>query len=155
MQMMRARRLDLSNGTHPTETAAPPTEVGACGPVGAGWSGDEGCSLLLTEAEHAFLEARFRELTRREREVIFALCTGGTNEGMAERLCIALPTLRTHLMRLNQKLGTSSKGDVVRLVAMHLLEAYRMRRIAPGETATPGAGLSGEAPGRPKAGVGA
>lgn len=90
---------------------------------------EEGCSLRLTDAERAVLEGCFAELTRREREVIFALCGGGTNEGMADRLCIALPTLRTHLMRLNQKLGTASKGDVIRLVAAHLLDAYRSRRI--------------------------
>lgn len=133
-QMMRARRLELSgNGSAPPmETPSSPAES-ASGPK---WGSDEGCSLLLTDAERSFLEARFRELTRREREVIFALCTGGTNEGMAERLCIALPTLRTHLMRLNQKLGTSSKGDVVRLVAMHLLDAYRMRRIEPAGATT-------------------
>jgi DNA-binding CsgD family transcriptional regulator len=129
MQMMRARRLELNNGneTHPLEPAPVRGDTGS-GPT---WNGEDACSLLLTDDERSFLEARFRELTRREREVIFALCTGGTNEGMAERLCIALPTLRTHLMRLNQKLGTSSKGDVVRLVAMHLLDAYRMRRIEP------------------------
>ncbi len=93
---------------------------------------EDGCSLRLTDAERRVLEGCFEDLTRREREVIFALCFGGTNEGMADRLCIALPTLRTHLMRLNQKLGTASKGDVVRLVAAHLLDAYRSRRIAVG-----------------------
>ena len=45
------------------------------------------------------------------------------------RLGIALPTLRTHLMRLNQKLRTGSKSDVVRHVASLLLEGYRTGRI--------------------------
>jgi ATP/maltotriose-dependent transcriptional regulator MalT len=105
---------------------------------------EDGCSLQLNEVERALVEELFRDLTRREREVIFALCAGGTNEGMAERLCIALPTLRTHLMRLNQKLGTSSKGDVVRMVAAHLLRAYRCQRIRGGESmGVDGAGPSG------------
>ena len=142
MQMMRARRLELNNGngTQRLDHTQPGTDPGTV----PEWNGEEGCSLLLTQAEQAFLEARFHDLTRREREVIFALCTGGTNEGMAERLCIALPTLRTHLMRLNQKLGTSSKGDVVRLVAMRLLDAYRMRRIEP-TGAVPGSAPCAEA----------
>jgi hypothetical protein len=34
-------------------------------------------------------------------------------------------------MRLNQKLGTTSKGDVVRFVAKALLEGYRSGRLEP------------------------
>jgi two-component system nitrate/nitrite response regulator NarL len=64
-------------------------------------------------------------LTRREQEVIFAMCEGGTNEAIATRLNIALPTIRTHLMRLNQKLGTTSKAEVTLLVAAALIDAYR------------------------------
>ena len=114
------------------------------GGIDGSWARLAGDGLLLTDAERAFLERRFGELTRRERDVIFALCGGGTNEGIAERMCIALPTLRTHLMRLNQKLGTGSKGDVMRLVAAELLGAYRNRWIGP----------AGEAMGAPGAPVG-
>lgn len=89
------------------------------------------CTLELSEIERIFLERSLTELTPREREVVFELCTGGTNEMLAERLCIALPTLRTHLMRLNQKLGTTSKGDVIRLVAAELIMGYRAGEIAP------------------------
>lgn len=82
-------------------------------------------SLQLIDGEVEFLRRSLDALTTREREVVLAICCGGTNEGIAERLCIALPTLRTHLMRLNQKLGTSSKGDVVRFVAAALIRGYR------------------------------
>lgn len=127
MQTIRARRIEMNgNGSAPggSEIRAERAQPQALQEPGEVW-----CSLELTDQERALVEEHFRDLTRREREVIFALCSGGTNEGMAERLCIALPTLRTHLMRLNQKLGTSSKGDVVRLVAAHLLRAYRSQRI--------------------------
>ena len=84
----------------------------------------------LTEAEKSYLDDVLAPLTDREREVVYSICGGGRNEEIADRLCIALPTLRTHLMRLNQKLGTTSKSDVVRLVAGHLLEGYREHSIA-------------------------
>ncbi len=80
-------------------------------------------------------------LTDREREVALAICDGGSNEAVAERMFIALPTLRTHLMRINQKLGTRSKGDVVRLMVGRLLDGYRAGRIghapAPASAGTP------------------
>lgn len=83
----------------------------------------------LSETEREYLDEVLAPLTDREKEVVYAICGGGRNEQIADRLCIALPTLRTHLMRLNQKLGTTSKSDVVRLVAGHLLEGYRGDRI--------------------------
>ncbi|MDX2115440.1 MAG: helix-turn-helix transcriptional regulator [Planctomycetota bacterium] len=86
-------------------------------------------SLRLMPVEVAFLDRALAGLTSREREVLLTICSGGTNEAMAERLCIALPTLRTHLMRLNQKLGTSGKSDVVRFVAATLLEGYRSGQL--------------------------
>lgn len=89
----------------------------------------DGWTLELTESERRYLESSLSGLTTREREVVFEICAGGTNETMADRLCVALPTVRTHLMRLNQKLGTTSKGDVVRFVAARLLEGYRRGSI--------------------------
>lgn len=91
----------------------------------------ESWTLELTPAERQYLERSLTALTVREREVVFAICTGGTNELLADRLCIALPTVRTHLMRLNQKLATTSKGDVVRFVTSKLLDGYRRREIVP------------------------
>lgn len=67
-------------------------------------------------------------LTEREREVVYAVCAGGQNTQIAERLYIALPTLRTHLMRINQKLGVRSKSETIRFVLARLLEAYRVTR---------------------------
>lgn len=87
-------------------------------------------SLRLTPDERRTLSDELDALTEREREVALAICDGGSNEAVADRLYIALPTLRTHLMRINQKLGTRSKGDVVRLMVGRLLDGYRSGRIA-------------------------
>jgi DNA-binding CsgD family transcriptional regulator len=95
----------------------------------SGRANDGGPSLTVLPDEVAFLRHDLRHLTPREREVVLAICQGGTNEQVAERLNIALPTLRTHLMRLNQKLGTMSKGDVVRYVAAALLQGYRTGQL--------------------------
>lgn len=92
---------------------------------------EEPWSLRLSEPECRHLSSDLVALTDREREVVFAICSGGPNEAVAERLYIALPTLRTHLMRINQKLGTRSKADVVRFVVGRLLEGYRQNGALP------------------------
>jgi DNA-binding CsgD family transcriptional regulator len=93
--------------------------------------------LRLTPEERRTLGEELETLTDREREVALAICDGGSNEVVAERMYIALPTLRTHLMRINQKLGTRSKGDVVRLMVGRLLDGYRAGRIGGGASASP------------------
>ena len=96
-------------------------------------------SIRLTDREAAWLERRLTNLTPRERDVVRELCLGGSNEAVAERLYVALPTLRTHLMRINQKLGTRGKGDVVRYVVGFLLESYRNGQIGSAGTSLNGA----------------
>lgn len=92
-------------------------------------SGDSArADLAITHAERAALSADLAHLTEREREVVFAICEGGSNEAIAERLYVALPTLRTHLMRIHQKLGVKSKADVVRVMTGRLLALYRSGR---------------------------
>ena len=94
-----------------------------------GGSGDAGensrCRFRLTEVERDFLESSLEGLTPREREVTFAVCEGGDHEHVAASLCIAVPTLRTHLMRIHQKIGAENKSDIVRFVSARLVEAYR------------------------------
>lgn len=94
--------------------------------------------LALGPAERQYLDSTLEGLTEREREVVYALLDApdrpgadSSNASVADRLCVALPTLRTHLMRINQKLGTSSKSDLVRLVACRLLEGYRRGALEP------------------------
>ncbi len=94
-------------------------------------SEDGGWTLRLTEAELRHLRQALTLLTPREREVACAASAGGPNEQIADRLCIALPTLRTHLMRINQKLGTTSKSDLIGYVLASLLDGYRRGLIEP------------------------
>ncbi len=101
------------------------------------------CTLELNAVEREMLGAHLTPLTEREREVVYAVCAGGQNPVIAERLYIALPTLRTHLMRINQKLGVRSKSETIRFVLARLLEAYRTRRTTESDSTRNG-GSTGE-----------
>ncbi|TVQ31699.1 MAG: LuxR family transcriptional regulator [Phycisphaeraceae bacterium] len=91
----------------------------------------DGWRLELTPGEWRHLKQCLASLTEREREVACAVCAGGANEAVADRLCIALPTLRTHLMRIYQKLGAGSKSDLIRHITAQLLDGYRRGAIEP------------------------
>lgn len=91
--------------------------------VGAG-------SLRLGADELEHLRETLPDLSVREFEVLIELCGGGRNDQVAKRLCIALPTLRTHLSRLNDKLGTLSKSELVAHVAAQVLRGYREGSLA-------------------------
>lgn len=147
--MTRAVGRATARGTTPGSPAAALTQRGATRGESNGMRDAGECwSLRLTPEERRALSEELDALTDREREVALAICDGGSNEAIAERLFIALPTLRTHLMRINQKVGTKSKGDVVRLMVGRLLDAYRTGRIAP---ARPGQipSLAGRVEGKP------
>lgn len=91
-----------------------------------GGAGDDGAGRLrLSLEEEAYLRRFLGGLTDREREVVVTVCAEGTNEGAAKKLEVTLATLRTHLMKVNQKLGTSSKTDVVRFAADRVIRGYR------------------------------
>lgn len=89
--------------------------------------------MRLTEEERSLVDALLPEITNREREVLYEIVKGGTNERVAERMGVKLPTLRTHLMRLNQKLGSTSKSDLVRLVTQAIVLEYRARLFSSSE----------------------
>lgn len=86
---------------------------------------------MLTPDERRAVAPALAPLTLREREVVLAACEGGDNEQIASRLGIAMPTLRTHMMRINHKLGTRGKSDLIRLIAGAVLPAYRNGVVAP------------------------
>jgi DNA-binding CsgD family transcriptional regulator len=92
--------------------------------------------LLLDERERKHVRAVLPRVSEREFEVLIELCGGGRNDQVAKRLCIALPTLRTHLSRLNEKLGTLSKSELVAHVAAQVLRGYRDGLLSSGVSAS-------------------
>lgn len=76
-------------------------------------STSEAMSLMRRAAQH---QARLqetqqilRELTPREREVLQALAGGLDNQAIADRLSLSVATVRTHVVRVLQKLNVSSR----------------------------------------------
>jgi DNA-binding NarL/FixJ family response regulator len=51
-------------------------------------------------------------LTQREREVVRLLVNGLSNKEIARRLCLQLPTVKTHVHHVLGKLGLSSRGQI-------------------------------------------
>jgi len=124
--MSRAIRRQSNSGVGPkAPVQIEVVEKQQASPDEGGWT------LRLTEGELRHLRQALTQLTPREREVACAASSGGANEQIADRLCIALPTLRTHLMRINQKLGTTSKSDLIGYVLASLLDGYRRGLIEP------------------------
>jgi two-component system response regulator NreC len=62
----------------------------------------------------SFLE----RLSRREREIACQLIAGASSRSLAESLCISVKTVESHRSRINQKLGTRTIADLVRLAAL-------------------------------------
>lgn len=127
--MARAVRRTFSTQTEPPTVS----RLSASAPTVQSGDGQAFWRLNLSGPERDRLRQAFDRLTPRELEVVFAICDGGSNESVADRLCIALPTLRTHLMRIHQKLGSASKSDIVRCVSARLLRDYRRGLIEPVE----------------------
>ena len=58
---------------------------------------------------------QMERLTRREREVLRWMAEGCTNAEIAERLCLAIGTVRNHVGRILEKLGARDRTHAVRL----------------------------------------
>lgn len=56
-----------------------------------------------------------RLLTAREREIVSRLLQGESNQTIADRLFIALPTVKNHLHNIYEKLGVSSRTEILHL----------------------------------------
>ncbi len=87
-----------------------------------------GSATRLDGSERAWLADRLPLLTDRELDVLFSVCEGGSNEEIADRLCVSVATLRTHLSRIHSKLGAGRKSDLIRLALGSLIDAYRSPR---------------------------
>jgi two-component system nitrate/nitrite response regulator NarL len=105
-------------------------ERGAAGCLTTAASADELCEAITAAARgevflgrelHAGLagEIRLRAaddrpvLTRREREIVRLMADGTANAAIASRLHIAVPTVKTHVRHLYDKLGTSDRAAAV------------------------------------------
>ena len=129
----KARKASRATATPVTTRAATPARPAALEPPAE----PNPPEFRLDPHERRIALNAIPELSVREREVLFAICEGGRNADIAKRLHIAPPTLRTHLTRLNHKLGTQSKADLVRLVARAVLAAYRLQNGAETEASVP------------------
>lgn len=55
-----------------------------------------------------------RRLTRREMEVLKLICTGSTNQQIADELFISRETVRWHLRSMYSKIGVKDRGSAIR-----------------------------------------
>lgn len=72
---------------------------------------------VLTPRALEALTARRRDipLTKREREVLQVIASGGTNRTAAETLMVSEATVKTHLVRAYEKLGVNDRAAAVRV----------------------------------------
>ena len=81
-----------------------------------------GARMLTAEAE-ARAAAEADPLSEREREVLRLLALGHTNQEIAKMLYISVRTAETHRAHIMQKLGFSTRAELVRYALSHgLLE---------------------------------
>jgi non-specific serine/threonine protein kinase len=85
---------------------------------GRGLTRSEAVAFALSDADAQLDQVLpFGELTAREREVAHLVAEGLTNRQIANRLTISEGTARTHVERIRNKLGVSSRASITRLVA--------------------------------------
>jgi len=77
-----------------------------------------GARLIAAESEER-KRAESDPLSEREREVLRLLALGHTNQEIAARLYISVRTAETHRAHIMQKLGLSSRAELVRYALDH------------------------------------
>ena len=77
-----------------------------------------GARLIATESEER-KRAESDPLSEREREVLRLLALGHTNQEIAAQLYISVRTAETHRAHIMQKLGLSSRAELVRYALDH------------------------------------
>jgi len=70
-------------------------------------------------------DAKIDTLTRREREIVAAICEGLRNRELADRLCISEATVRNHVTSILDKLGLANRFDLVVFSFHHHLSTPR------------------------------
>jgi DNA-binding NarL/FixJ family response regulator len=72
--------------------------------------------LVGTPSDMVALEQALDALTEREREVLTLICSGMSNNQIAERLIIARSTVKTHVTSILAKLGVGNRTEAASLV---------------------------------------
>ena len=86
-----------------------PTEAGQAGKMGAGEEPEEETVLLeMTAQQH--------HLTVRELDVLKLVYKGKNNAEIAEELFISINTVKKHMKNIYEKLGTSSRMELVYII---------------------------------------
>jgi len=62
---------------------------------------------------HCTIRTRVKRLTERELEVLTEVADGRTNAAIALKLQISEATFKTHLLRINNKLGVDNRTEAV------------------------------------------
>ena len=75
-------------------------------PVFAGSPSDEKKELLYAKYS----------ITKREKDIVEAICKGMTNQQIADELFISLQTVKDHTHRIYSKIGINSRMKLVQLV---------------------------------------
>jgi two-component system response regulator FixJ len=75
--------------------------------------------------------ARLAQLSDREREAVYWIVRGFTNAEAAQRMGIALRTIKRHRQLAMEKLGLDSLTDLVRVLDIHAERFDPLRRQAP------------------------
>jgi len=76
-------------------------------------------SQIARKVVHAFrvspaeLASPATKLTRREEEILSCLCEGYSDKDIADKLSITIPTVRTHLTHIYEKLRVQSRTEAV------------------------------------------
>jgi DNA-binding NarL/FixJ family response regulator len=60
-----------------------------------------------------------KTLTRREREIFTLLATGFDNDQIADKLCLALQTVKNHISIIYSKLEVKDRFEIIRLANKH------------------------------------
>jgi NarL family two-component system response regulator LiaR len=68
---------------------------------------------------HDRLHARGAQLTAREKEVLRTMVDGGSNDEIADTLCISPGTVRTHVTHILSKLNLTRRTQAVAYAIKH------------------------------------
>lgn len=80
---------------------------------------DDGHGIVLyyeSMADRCSALARQSGLSRREEDVLLMLAQRKTAQGIADKLYISIPTVKTHTQHVHQKLGVHSRKELLAII---------------------------------------